>query len=83
VKWLIKDDYDSVKRMASVHASVLVIIAEHDEVIPRSHSEALVAAIPHKHRHAKVIRNSTHNDLGNERAYLSMVRVFLAKNRMH
>lgn len=83
VKWLIKDDYDSVKRMASVHVPVLAIIAEHDEVVPRSHSEALVAAIPHKHRHAKVIPNTSHNDLGNERAYLSMVRVFLAKNRKH
>ena len=36
-----------------------------------------------KWRHAKVIRGATHNDLGNEHAYLMMVRGFLAKNRMH
>jgi fermentation-respiration switch protein FrsA (DUF1100 family) len=83
VRWLIKDDYDSVKRMAKVRVPVLAVIAEHDEIIPRSHSEALVAAIPHKLRHAKVIRDGTHNDLGNEQAYLAMVRGFLAKSRFH
>jgi fermentation-respiration switch protein FrsA (DUF1100 family) len=83
VRWLMKDDYDSVKRMAAVRVPVLAVIAEHDEVIPRSHSEALVAAIPHKWRHAKVIRGATHNDLGNEHSYLFMVRAFLSKNRMH
>jgi uncharacterized protein len=83
VKWLIKDDYDSVNRMAKIRVPVLAVIAEDDHVVPRSHSEELVAAIPHKYRHAKVIPNATHNDLGNERAYLAMVRVFLAKNRMH
>jgi uncharacterized protein len=84
VRWLIKDDYDSVKRMASVRVPVLAVIAEDDEVVPRSHSEALVAAIPRKLRHAKMIPDSTHNDLGDEQAYLAMVRAFLAKGgRMH
>lgn len=83
VRWLIKDDYDSVKRMADVRVPVLALVAEHDEIIPRTHSDALIAAIPHKQRHARVIRDGTHNDLGNEQKYLAMVRGFLAKHPGH
>lgn len=79
VRWLMKDDYNSVKRMADVRVPVFALIAEHDEVIPRSHSEALLSAIPHKWRHAKVIRDGTHNDLGDEQAWLASVRMFLSK----
>ena len=78
VRWIIKDDYDSVKRMSGVRAPVLAVIAEHDEIIPRAHSDALVAAIPAALRHTIVIPNSTHNDLGDYQSYLAMVRDFLA-----
>jgi uncharacterized protein len=77
VRWLIKDDYDSVKRMAAVRAPVLVVIAEHDESIPRAHSDRLVAAIPEALRHSVVIRNASHNELGDYQEYLAMVEHFL------
>ena len=77
VRWLIKDDYDSVKRMPAVQAPVLVIIAEHDESIPRAHTDALVAAVPKALRHSVVIANGTHNDLGDYQQYLATVRDFL------
>lgn len=83
VRWLIKDEYNSVRRMSAVRAPVLVVIAEHDEIIPRSHSDALLAAIPPKQRHTKVIRNATHNDFVDHHAYLAMVRRFLNKGRPH
>jgi pimeloyl-ACP methyl ester carboxylesterase len=83
VQWLIRDDYDSVKRMSSVRAPVLVLIAEHDEVIPRSHSDALLAAIPQKQLRLKVMPNCTHNDFGDYPAYLKTVRSFLAKPSAH
>ena len=79
VRWLVKDVYDSVKRMPAVRAPVLAIIAEFDESIPRSHSDALVAAIPVALRHSIVIPNGTHNNLGDFQQYLKMVRDFLAQ----
>jgi uncharacterized protein len=78
VRWLIKDPYDSVKRMAGVRAPVLAVVAEHDEVIGRAHSDALVAAIPNALRHSVLIPNGTHNDLGDYQHYLSIVHEFLA-----
>jgi pimeloyl-ACP methyl ester carboxylesterase len=79
VRWLVKDAYDSVKRIAAVRAPVLAVIAEHDESIPRAHSDALLAAIPDALRHSIVIPNGTHNNLGDYQQYLKIVRDFLAE----
>jgi pimeloyl-ACP methyl ester carboxylesterase len=78
VRWLIKDDYDSVKRISGVRVPVLAVIAEHDESIGRAHSDALVAAIPEGVRHSIVIPGGTHNDLGDYQQYLAIVRRFLS-----
>jgi pimeloyl-ACP methyl ester carboxylesterase len=77
VHWLIKDQYDSVKRMPHVRAPVLVIVAEHDESIPLVHTNALLAAIPEAQRHSVMIRGGTHNSLGDFQRYLAVVRDFL------
>jgi pimeloyl-ACP methyl ester carboxylesterase len=77
VRWLIKDDYDSVRRMPAVRAPVLVVIAEHDKSIPRAHTEALSAAIPDALRYVALIRNASHNDLGDYQRYLAIVQNFL------
>jgi len=80
VRWLIKDEYNSVKRISAVRAPTLVVIAEKDDSIPRAHSDALLAAIPSALRHSIVIPNGTHNDLGDYQQYLKIVRDFLAKD---
>jgi hypothetical protein len=77
VRWLIRDAFDSVKRMAAIDVPVLAVIAELDESIPRAHSDALVASIPAALRHLVVIPNGTHNDLGDYQRYLAMVRSFI------
>ena len=77
VRWLIKDHYDSVKRMPHVRAPVLVIIAEHDASIPLFHSDALLASIPAAQRHSVMIRGATHSDFGDYDRYLAIVRDFL------
>jgi uncharacterized protein len=82
VRWLIKDKYNSVKRISAVHSPILVVIAEKDDSIPRAHSDVLVAAIPTALRHTIVIPNGTHNDLGDYQQYLKIVRDFLAEDRL-
>jgi fermentation-respiration switch protein FrsA (DUF1100 family) len=77
VRWLIRDAFDSVKRMAAVRAPVLAVIAEHDQSIGRAHSDALLASIPAALRHSILIPNGTHNDLGDYQRYLAMVRSFI------
>jgi uncharacterized protein len=77
VRWLINDDYDSLPRVAKVQAPALVVIAEHDEVISRARSNALLAAIPASYRHSIVIEDATHNDLDAFVEYLRSVEEFM------
>jgi uncharacterized protein len=77
VRWLIKDKYDSVSRMSAVRVPVLAVIAEQDESISRAHSDALLAAIAPALRHSVLIRNGSHNDLGDYQRYLAIIQDFL------
>jgi uncharacterized protein len=78
VRWLIKDPYNSVARIAKVRAPVLVLIAGDDESIPRAHSDALVAAISSGMGRVVVIPGATHNDVETFPVYLRSVGEFLS-----
>ena len=77
VRWLIRDAFDSVKRMAAVRVPVLAVVAERDESIGRAHSDKLIASIPAALRHSIIIPNGTHSDLGDYQRYLARVHAFL------
>ncbi len=77
VRWLLNDHYDSLSRIAKVTAPVLIIVAEHDEVIARKRSDALIAATPRDIRHAVLIAGATHNDINAFPAYLRSMKEFL------
>jgi pimeloyl-ACP methyl ester carboxylesterase len=66
VRWLIRDPYDSASRIARVRAPTLVVVAEHDEVIPRARTDALVARFPQGQARVELIRGATHNALDYE-----------------
>jgi pimeloyl-ACP methyl ester carboxylesterase len=78
VRWLVRDSYDSVRRMKDVRGQVLVIIAGRDEVVRRPRSEALVEAIPPVLRHVRVFPNAAHNDINLQPGYRESLREFLA-----
>jgi len=77
VRWLIRDRYDSLLRIGKVQAPVLVLVAEHDEVVFRARSEALIAALPAVIRHTIVIAGATHNDISWFPLYLRSLREFI------
>jgi len=81
IRWLIKDEYNSVRRVSALRAPILVVTAENDESISRAHSDTLIAAIPGAFCHSIVIPDGTHNDLGDYQQYLKTIRDFLAENR--
>ena len=78
VRWLIKDRYDSLPRIAKVRAPVLVVIAECDEVISRTRSNALLAAVSPSCRHSVVIAGAGHNDIDAFPGYVRSLKEFLA-----
>lgn len=73
VRWLIRDKFDSGSRIGGVRVPALVVIAEHDEVIPRVRSEALVAKFAKGQARVEVVAGATHNTL----EYSGLLAAFL------
>ena len=78
VRWLLRDRYDSLLRIGDVRAPVLVLLAEHDEVVLRARSDALIAAIPPGIGQTLLMRGATHNDISSFPVYWQSLRNFLA-----
>jgi fermentation-respiration switch protein FrsA (DUF1100 family) len=76
VRWILKDRFDSLLRMASLRVPVLILVAEHDEVIFRQRSDALIAAVPAKNLRTVVVPQATHNDIESFPEYLPAIRDF-------
>jgi len=74
VRWLLQDRYESWKYAQQVAVPTLLVMAEHDEVIPRASTEAL-----HKHFRAgtatlKVIAGAGHNTISGNPEYMRLLR---------
>ncbi len=77
VRALVRDRYDSLQRIGAVHSPALVVVAEHDEVVFRARSDALIAAIPASLRHTLLVAGATHNDVSFYPDYYQSLREFL------
>lgn len=75
VRLLIKDTFDSVSRASDLSAQVLVILAESDEVIPRAHSEELIAALDNAQ--LWIAEGTGHNSVGNHVEYGVQLQRFI------
>lgn len=79
VGWLMRDRYESVRRVPAVRAPTLVVIAGADEIIPRVRATALVAAFPASQVRLEVLPGATHNGLDRMPQYLERIEEFLAE----
>ena len=74
---LLRDRYDSARRVPAVNAATLVVIAGSDEIIPRASTEALVRKFPPAQVHACVLEGARHNEIDLEPQYLERLQAFL------
>jgi pimeloyl-ACP methyl ester carboxylesterase len=63
VKWLVRDRFDSASLAPRIQVPTTVIIAEHDEVIPRERSDALVKRFAPGVAREVVMTGTSHNDV--------------------
>jgi pimeloyl-ACP methyl ester carboxylesterase len=61
VRWLLRDDYDSVVYLAGFDRPVIVAVAEHDRIVPARLGRALYAALGGRKR-LLVMEGCGHND---------------------
>ncbi len=74
VRWMLEDKYESWRYAPSINVPTLVIVAEHDEVIPRWSSEKLFAQFRSGVARREVIPSAGHNDIGARPEYLRLIR---------
>ncbi len=77
ISLLLKDKFPSVDRVENFNVRTLLIIAEHDEVIRREHSDALTAAFPPTQVDVHTIAEATHNTIHDAPEYRVLLEEFL------
>jgi len=78
---LVKDKYDSLSRVPKIKAHTLILIAEHDTVVPKQHAYKLAAAFPKAQVEVHEIAGAHHNDIAQTAAYHQLLDQFLNKER--
>lgn len=80
VSLLLHDNYNSLDYAQELKSETLILIAEHDEVIPRERTDSLVKVLPRDSTTVKVILNTDHNTISNSRTYeKALVYFFLTE----
>lgn len=74
VRWLLLDKFESWKFAGKVTAPTLLIAAQHDEVIPRESTEALLGHFPAGVASLRVLPGAGHNTISASPQYLALLR---------
>jgi uncharacterized protein len=74
VRWLLLDKFESSKHAKQVTAPTLVVAAEHDEIIPRASTRALVTRFRDGVATLKVIPGAGHNTISEKPEYISLLK---------
>lgn len=77
VSLLLRDRFDSALRVPGIAAHTLVIVAEHDEAIPRARSDALASRFRPGQARVEVMPGTGHNSIDDTPAYLELIARFL------
>lgn len=73
---LVKDTYDSVSLAPQIRAQTIILIAEHDTVVPKEHAYRLAEAFDATRVEIHEIPGSHHNDIAQTHAYHQLLGVF-------
>jgi len=76
VKLMMKDQYDSAESAHLITEPTLIIIAENDEVIPRSSTDRLIEQFNPDNLQIALIEGATHNDIQDYTQYYMKMRDF-------
>ena len=74
VRWLLKDKFESWRYASRITAPTLLIAAEHDEVIPRSSTEALFHHFLPGTAKLEIIPGAGHNSISAAPEYLALLK---------
>ncbi|WP_448550333.1 alpha/beta hydrolase [Thalassotalea fusca] len=74
---MLKDQFNSAIYASNIQGRVLILIAEHDEVIHRRHSDNLIKALPQNITQSVIVYGAFHNDISLNSVYYPTINAFL------
>lgn len=74
VRWLLRDKFESWKYATRIAVPTLIVAAEHDEVIPRANTEALLGGFRAGVATLKVVAGVGHNSISDSPEYITLLR---------
>ena len=77
VDLLLNDSYNSLASVKAINAKVLIVIAEKDRVILRTHTQNLIDAFEEKQLEVVVIKNRGHVDISSDKRYYKIMQDFI------
>lgn len=80
VKWLIRDRFESWRYAPLIDVPTLLVVAEHDEIIPRASTDALYAAFRPGVASQRIIPDTGHNTISATPMYVEALQTALAQN---
>lgn len=75
---MLRDHYDSMGRAPRIQADTIILMAENDQVIERTRTENLIAALKPRLLGVHELGGTSHNSISNHREYYPLLRDFLA-----
>ena len=77
VRWLLKDKFESWRYAPRITVPTWLVAAEHDEIIPRSSTEALFHHFLPGVAQMKIIPGVDHNSISNSPEYMPLLKTAL------
>ncbi len=77
ISLMLKDKFNSISHVKFNNSKTLVLLAEHDNVIPAKHSQLLIDAFKPNLITVSVIKNTGHNSVSSTTKYNELLHAFL------
>ncbi|WP_343728919.1 hypothetical protein [Duganella sp.] len=74
VRWLLRDRFESWRYASKISAPTLLLMAEHDEVIPAASTRALHTHFANGVARLAIVPGASHNDISASPAYIQLLR---------
>ncbi|MBV5318989.1 MAG: alpha/beta hydrolase [Desulfobulbaceae bacterium] len=81
VRWLLRDKYESWRYAPQVQAPTLILVAEHDEVIPWTSTQRLITRFREGLASLQVIAGTSHNTIDESPRYLEALKALPESKR--
>lgn len=83
IRWILSDKFESWRHAPHIKAPTIIVVAEHDEIIPRASSEQLHRAFPSGVAAYYTLPGADHNNISAHPLYVETLRRAIESAEIH